>query len=58
MDVVVNLGNSGGVLVNINGELVGINIVIIMCFGGYEGYLFVVLVNLVCKIVKDLCDYG
>ena len=54
----VNPGNSGGALVNTNGELVGINTAIITRSGGYEGYSFAVPVNLVRKIVKDLSDYG
>lgn len=57
-DAVVNPGNSGGALVNTNGELVGINTAIITRSGGYEGYSFAVPVNLVQKIVKDLRDYG
>lgn len=57
-DAVVNPGNSGGALVNTNGELVGINTAIITRSGGYEGYSFAVPVNLVRKIVKDLRDYG
>lgn len=57
-DAVVNPGNSGGALVNTNGELVGINTAIITRSGGYEGYSFAVPANLVRKIVKDLRDYG
>ena len=57
-DAVVNPGNSGGALVNTNGELIGINTAIITRSGGYEGYSFAVPVNLVRKIVKDLRDYG
>lgn len=57
-DAVVNPGNSGGALVNSNGELVGINTAIITRSGGYEGYSFAVPVNLVRKIVKDIRDYG
>lgn len=57
-DAVVNPGNSGGALVNSNGELVGINTAIITRSGAYEGYSFAVPVNLVSKIVKDLRDYG
>lgn len=57
-DAVVNPGNSGGALVNSNGELVGINTAIITRSGGYEGYSFAVPVNLVRKVVQDLKDYG
>lgn len=57
-DAVVNPGNSGGALVNTNGELVGINTAIITRSGGYEGYSFAIPVNLVRKIVNDLRDFG
>lgn len=57
-DAVVNPGNSGGALVNTNGELVGINTAIITRSGGYEGYSFAVPVNLVRKVVRDITDYG
>ncbi|MEL7221742.1 MAG: Do family serine endopeptidase [Bacteroidota bacterium] len=57
-DAVVNPGNSGGALVNTNGELMGINTAIITRSGGYEGYSFAVPVNLVRKVVRDITDYG
>ncbi|PSR15214.1 MAG: protease Do [Bacteroidetes bacterium] len=57
-DAVVNPGNSGGALVNTNGELVGINTAIITRSGGYEGYSFAVPVNLIRKIVRDLSEFG
>ena len=57
-DAVVNPGNSGGALVNTNGELVGINTAIITKSGGYEGYSFAIPSNLVRKIIKDLSDFG
>ncbi|RME97277.1 MAG: Do family serine endopeptidase, partial [Bacteroidetes bacterium] len=57
-DAVVNPGNSGGALVNTNGELIGINTAIITRSGGYEGYSFAVPVNLVRKIIRDLQEYG
>ncbi len=57
-DAVVNPGNSGGALVNTNGELVGINTAIITRSGGYEGYSFAIPSNLVRKIIKDLSDFG
>jgi S1-C subfamily serine protease len=57
-DAVVNPGNSGGALVNINGELIGINTAIISQTGRYEGYSFSIPSNLVQKVIMDLKDYG
>ena len=57
-DAVVNPGNSGGALVNLQGELVGINSAIMSESGGYEGYSFAIPANLVKKIIRDLKDYG
>lgn len=57
-DAAVNPGNSGGALVNTNGELIGINTAIITRSGRYEGYSFAVPANLVRKVMKDLKDYG
>lgn len=57
-DAAVNPGNSGGALVNTNGELVGINTAIITRSGRYEGYSFAVPSNLVQKIVSDLREHG
>ena len=57
-DAAVNPGNSGGALVNTNGELIGINAAIITRSGRYEGYSFAVPVNLVRKVIRDLRDYG
>ncbi len=57
-DAAVNPGNSGGALVNTNGELVGINTAIITRSGRYEGYSFAVPGNLVRKVIKDLRDHG
>lgn len=57
-DAVVNPGNSGGALVNIKGELIGINTAIISESGGYEGYSFAIPSNLVNKVIADLRDFG
>ncbi len=57
-DAAVNPGNSGGALVNIKGELVGINTAIISNTGSYAGYSFAVPVNIVKKITEDLISYG
>lgn len=57
-DAAVNPGNSGGALVNTNGELIGVNTAIITRSGRYEGYSFAVPSNLVRKVIKDLRDFG
>ena len=57
-DAVVNPGNSGGALVNIKGELVGINTAILSETGGYEGYSFAIPSNLVKKVIRDLKEFG
>ncbi len=57
-DAVVNPGNSGGALVNTNGELVGINTAIASNNGAYQGYSFAVPVNIVKKVVSDLVEFG
>ncbi|MEI6410063.1 MAG: Do family serine endopeptidase [Bacteroidota bacterium] len=57
-DAAVNPGNSGGALVNTNGELIGINTAIITESGSYEGYSFAVPSNLVQKIIRDLKEFG
>ncbi len=57
-DAAVNPGNSGGALVNTNGELVGINTAIITKSGRYEGYSFAIPANLAMKVIRDLKNYG
>jgi Do/DeqQ family serine protease len=57
-DAAVNPGNSGGALVNANGELIGINTAIASQTGSYSGYSFAIPVNLVEKVMRDLIDYG
>ena len=57
-DAVVNPGNSGGALIDINGRLIGINTAIMSTTGGYQGYSFAVPVNLVKKVVDDLLEFG
>ena len=57
-DAAVNPGNSGGALVNIKGELVGINTVIKSSTGSYIGYSFAVPESIVRKVVNDLREYG
>jgi len=57
-DAAVNPGNSGGALVNTQGELIGINTAIASENGQYAGYAFAVPVNIVKKVVDDIKDYG
>jgi serine protease Do len=57
-DAAVNQGNSGGPLINTDGQLIGINSAIYAPNGTYAGYSFAIPVNLVKKIVNDLIQYG
>lgn len=57
-DAAVNPGNSGGALINTNGELIGINTAIATNTGSYAGYAFAVPANLAKKVVLDLKEYG
>lgn len=57
-DAVVNPGNSGGALVNLAGELIGINTAIASRTGSYSGYSFAVPSTLVKKVMDDLMMYG
>ncbi|HLZ16266.1 MAG TPA: PDZ domain-containing protein, partial [Cyclobacteriaceae bacterium] len=57
-DAAVNPGNSGGALVNLKGELIGINSAIATSTGGYAGYSFAIPESLVRKIMDDLLEFG
>ena len=57
-DAAVNPGNSGGALVNQQGNLVGINTAIASRTGSYAGYSFAVPVTIVKKVVADLMEFG
>ena len=57
-DAAVNPGNSGGALVNMNGELIGINSAIATTTGSYSGYSFAIPVNLVKKVMDDFIEFG
>ncbi len=57
-DAAVNRGNSGGALVNIQGELVGINTAITSQTGSFIGYSFAVPSNITRKVVEDILEYG
>jgi S1-C subfamily serine protease len=57
-DAAVNPGNSGGALINTNGELIGINSAIASPTGSYAGYSYAIPVNIVKKTINDLIKYG
>jgi Do/DeqQ family serine protease len=57
-DAAVNPGNSGGALVNLKGELIGINTAIATSTGSYQGYSFAIPVSLVKKVMDDLLEFG
>lgn len=57
-DAAVNPGNSGGALVNLKGELIGVNTAIATSSGSYQGYSFAIPVTLVSKVMDDLLEYG
>lgn len=57
-DAAINPGNSGGALVNMRGELVGVNTAIASKTGSYVGYGFAIPANIVGKIIEDLKRYG
>lgn len=57
-DAAVNPGNSGGALVNLRGELVGINTAIYSQTGNYAGYSFAIPTSIVKKITTDIRQYG
>jgi serine protease Do len=58
-DAAVNSGNSGGALVNLNGDLIGINTAITTNgMGTFIGYSFAVPSNIARKIFEDIVEYG
>lgn len=57
-DAAVNKGNSGGALVNLRGELVGVNSAILSPSGSYTGYSFAIPANIVKKVIADLIKFG
>ena len=57
-DASVNQGNSGGALVNLKGEMIGINSAIISPSGGNVGISFAIPSSIVQKVVRDLIEYG
>ena len=57
-DAAVNPGNSGGALVNTNGDLIGINTMISSATGSYVGYSFAGPSNIARKIIQDIMEFG
>ena len=57
-DAAINSGNSGGALINTNGNLIGINTAIQSKTGSFSGYGFAIPSNMVEKIINDLKIYG
>jgi serine protease Do len=57
-DAVINLGNSGGPLINTQGQLIGINSYLSSATGIYSGYSFSIPINIVRKIVNELIRNG
>ena len=57
-DAAVNPGNSGGALVNVYGDLIGINTAISSQTGSYIGYSFAVPSNIARKVVEDIMEFG
>lgn len=57
-DAALNMGNSGGALVNTKGQLVGITSAIYSPNGAYSGNSFAIPVTIVKKVVDDLKQYG
>jgi len=57
-DAAINPGNSGGPLVNIRGEVIGINSAIASNTGFYAGYGFAIPVTLAKQVMDDIIQYG
>lgn len=57
-DAAINSGNSGGALVNAQGELVGINAMLYSQTGSFTGYGFAIPTTIMNKVVDDLKKYG
>ena len=57
-DAVINPGNSGGPMVNLRGQVVGINSAIASQSGFYQGYGFAIPIDLARRVMEDLIEYG
>lgn len=57
-DAAINPGNSGGPLINLHGEIIGINTAIASKSGGSEGIGFAIPVNMFMLVAQQLIDHG
>jgi len=57
-DAAINRGNSGGPLVNLDGDVVGINTAIFSSSGGYDGIGFAIPIDMVNEILNELIEKG
>lgn len=57
-DAAINPGNSGGALVNMRGELVGINTAILSRTGGYQGVGFAIPIRMARTVMQSLVETG
>jgi serine protease Do len=57
-DAVINPGNSGGPMVNLRGQVVGINSAIASETGVYQGYGFAIPINMARRVMEDLIEFG
>jgi serine protease Do len=57
-DAVINPGNSGGPLVNLHGDVIGINTAIASQTGYYQGYGFAIPINVAHRVMRDILEHG
>ena len=57
-DAAINPGNSGGPLLNIRGEVIGVNTMIATQSGGYQGVGFALPINMVVRVYNDIIKEG
>src|SRR5271166_101621 len=57
-DAAINPGNSGGPLLNIRGEVIGVNTMIATQSGGYQGIGFALPINMVARVYNDIIREG